>query len=98
MGYIKLLGSLLDRENVLKPPKLNIKSITPSGNVVVIKGEADIKSKLYINEIPKQIDQDGTFIHTITYKSVGSKTIVFRLVSPFEVETRIEKKITIYDE
>ena len=98
MGYVKLLGSVLDREKVLKPPKLTIKSITASGNVVVIKGEADTNSKLYINEIPKQIDQDGTFIHTITYKTIGSKTIVFRLVSPFEVETRIEEQVSIYEE
>jgi hypothetical protein len=66
--------------------------------VVVIKGEADTKSKLYINDIPRQIDQDGTFIHTITYKTPGTKTIVFRLVSPFEVETRIERQIPIYNE
>jgi hypothetical protein len=98
IGHIKIKGVLLNKENILKPPRLVISSITVSGNMVIIKGEADLNSQLFINEEVRKIDMDGTFLHTMTFQTIGNKTIVLRLVSPSEVETKIEKQVMIFDE
>lgn len=98
MGYIKMIGSLIKTADMLKPPKLDITSISASGNVVLIKGVADKDSKLYINDELKNIDMDGTFFHTLTFKTLGVKTIYFRLVSSFDKETKIERQVQIFEE
>lgn len=96
MGYIKVIGALLEKKNVSKPPELNINSITVNGEVVFIRGTAETNASLYINDEKITIDRDGSFIHDITYKTIGPKKIVIRLVSPLGVETRVEETKTIY--
>jgi len=98
MGYIKLIGSLFGKKNIQKPPALNVNDITTIGNLVIIKGNADVNSQLFIDNELVKIDQDGTFIHTKKFTSIGIKTIFFRLVSPLGLETTVERQVTIYEE
>lgn len=98
MGKIRIVGAILDREKFLKPPKLDIGSLTVSGNMVLIKGEADANSQLFINDEFVKIDMDGKFIHTITFKTIGTKPIVFKLISPSEIETVFERQVAIFEE
>ena len=98
MGEIQIVGVLFEKEKMLEPPKLAINSLTVNGNMILIKGEADADSQLFIdNEIVK-IDMDGKFIHTITFKTIGKKNIVFRLISPSEIETVTERQVSIFEE
>jgi hypothetical protein len=98
MGKIKIVGVILDKEKLLKPPKLEIDSFTVSGNIVLIKGEADANSQLFINDEFVKIDMDGKFIHTITFKTLGTKSIVFKLISPSEIETVFKRQVAIFEE
>ncbi len=98
MGRVKMVGTLLEKKNVQKPPELNIKSFTVNGNLVLIKGTAEISAKLYINDELIPVDRDSSFFHTVTFKTIGPKVIVFRLVSPLGVETVEERPLTIYAE
>ena len=98
MGKIKIVGAILDKEKLLKPPELEIGSLTVSGNMVLIKGEADANSQLFINDEFVKVDMDGKFIHTITFKTIGTKSIVFKLISPSETETVFERQVAIFEE
>ena len=98
IGKIEIVGVLLDKEKLLKPPKLEIGSLTVSGNMVLIKGEADANSQLFVNDEYVKIDMDGKFIHTITFKTIGKKSIIFKLISPSEMETVFERQVSIFEE
>jgi hypothetical protein len=98
MGLLKLTGALFNRENVLKPPELTIKSQDVNGNLVLIEGVTDKNAQLYINNSPVQVNPDGTFIHTIHFTKIGKYKITFRVVSASGSETTLEKFATIYDE
>jgi hypothetical protein len=45
-----------------------------------------------------KIDMDGKFIHTIAFKTLGTKEIIFRLVSKAGVETIKTKQVKIFAE
>lgn len=98
MGLLKLTGALFNRENVLKPPELTIKSQDVNGNLVLIEGVTDRNAQLYVNDSPVQVNPDGTFIHTIHFNRIGKHKITFRVVSASGSETTLEKFATIYDE
>lgn len=98
MGRVKLVGSLLEKKNVRKKPELAITSLTVTGNLVLIRGTAEVSAKLYINDDFIPVDRDSSFFHTVTFKFIGPKVIVFKLVSPLGVETKEERPITIYAE
>jgi hypothetical protein len=98
VGHVRLEGSLLGQKSVTRPPQLTITSLTVGGNIVLIKGEAETNSQLFINSEPVKIDMDGKFIHTMTYRNIGVKTIEFRLVSPSETETVVTRQVTIFEE
>ncbi len=97
-GHVRLEGSLLGRKSVNRPPQLAVTSLTVGGNIVLIKGEAESNSQLFINSEPVKIDMDGKFIHTMTFRTIGVKTIEFRLVSPSETETVLTRQVTIFEE
>lgn len=98
MGFLTITGALFNRENVLKPPELNIKNLDVNGNLVLIEGVTDKNSQLYINNILVTINPDGSFIHTIHFTKIGKYKITFRVVSASGNETTLEKFATIYDE
>ncbi len=98
LGHVKVVGTLLGKKDIQKPPQLSIKSLTVNGNLVIIKGSADANSQLYINDDLVKIDMDGEFIHYLSFKTIGPKRIVFRLISALGIETTEEKFVTIYAE
>jgi len=98
IGSIKIVGSISDDERVPKNPGLVITSLSASGNMVLIRGEADKECQLFINDKPVPINMDGTFYETLTYNKIGQKSITFRLVAPTEMETVITRIVTIFDE
>ena len=98
MGYIKMVGRILDKETVLKPPSLTVFPPTVSGNMVLIKGVAEPNCQLFINDEETPIDVDGTFLHTLSFKTIGVKKIAFRLISPTKVVTTEEKYVRIFAE
>lgn len=98
IGRITLFGSTLEDILNKQPPELNIVSLTVNGNLVLIKGNADPTSTLFINEVPVPLEQDGSFIYTKSFKSLGLKTLTFRLVSAAEVENIVTRQITIFEE
>ncbi|UCH92219.1 MAG: hypothetical protein JSV88_18235 [Candidatus Aminicenantes bacterium] len=98
MGHIQMIGSLMAKKEVQKPPDLAIKSLTVNGNLVIIKGSADSYAQLYINDDLVKIDMDGEFIHYLSFKTIGPKRIFFRLISPQGIETTEERYVTIFAE
>ncbi len=98
MGCIKVLGVFIDKDLAASPPSMDIESISVSGNMVLIKGDAEQNANLFINGDEVRIDMDGKFFHTITFPKVGSYTITFRLVSAGNVETVITRPVNIFEE
>jgi hypothetical protein len=98
LGHLQIVGSLLDKKDIQKLPQLSIKSLTVNGNLVIIKGNAESDSQLYINDELVKIDTDGEFIHYLTFKRIGPKRISFRIISPLGTETTEDKYVTIYAE
>lgn len=98
LGHVRLSGLLKGKEDALKPPHLVVTSLTVSGNVVLIKGEADKNSLLFINGDSCSIGIDGTFFATLNFRELGQKTIQLRLVAPTGVENNITRQVDIYDE
>jgi len=96
MGRMKLVGALLTKKNVQKPPELYLDSLTVNGGIVLMEGTADTNAKLFINGENIVIDRDGRFMHPITYKDIGPKKIQLKLISPLGVETLIERNVFIY--
>jgi hypothetical protein len=98
LGHVQVVGALTGKKDIEKPPLLAVKSLTVNGNLVIIKGTAEANSQLYINDDLVKIDTDGEFIHYLTFRTMGSKRIFFRLISPLGVETTEERSVTIFSE
>jgi len=98
MGVIKISSSLLKKGLLPQPPKIEVDSLSVSGNMVLIKGRTDPNAQLSVDEVVVQLDSEGKFIHTISYKSIGIKSIVFRAVAPSGLELVFRKQVTIFDE
>jgi hypothetical protein len=98
LGHVQMVGALVGKKDVEKPPQLAIKPLSVNGNLVLIKGTADANSQLYINDDLVKIDMDGEFIHYLSFKTIGPKRILFRLISPQGIETTEERYVTIFDE
>jgi hypothetical protein len=98
MGLIKISSSMLKKGMTAQPPQLEVSSLSVSGNMVLIKGSTDANAQLTIEGIPIKLDSDGRFIHTISYRSIGVKGIVFRAVAPSGLETVLKKQVTIFEE
>jgi hypothetical protein len=87
MGFVRLLGMLNEKKDIKKPPSLVVEISTISGNTYFARGKADPTSTLYVNGKKEHIDTDGQFNISLKFMTLGRKEIVFRLVSPFKVET-----------
>jgi hypothetical protein len=98
MGHLKLVGAILNKEKALRPPPLIIKTLDPSGNLVLIEGETEKNAQLYINDVPITVNMDGTFVHTINFEKIGRNRIDFRVISASGIETTVEKYVNTYDE
>lgn len=98
IGEIFRTGRLIKETSALQAPALEIYALTISGSMVLIEGYAQTDSELFINDILVKKDDEGKFIHTLNYSKMGLKNIIFRLISPAEIETRLEKTVNIYVE
>ncbi len=98
IGVLKIASSLLKKGMKAQPPKLEVSSLSVSGNMVLIKGDTDPNVQFAIEGIEIKVDNDGKFIHTISYSSIGVKDIVFRAVSPSGLTTVVKKQVTIFEE
>ncbi len=98
MGQIRIFGVLISEERDSRPPELAITSMTVNGNMVLIRGNADVNSELFVDDIPVKIDNNGIFIYTKRYKTLGLKQIIFKVVSPSGVESIETKQVTIFEE
>jgi hypothetical protein len=98
MGVIKISSSMLKKGMLSQPPKIEISSLSVSGNMVLIKGSTDPNAQLSIEGVTIKLDNDGKFIHTISYKSIGIKDIVFKAIAPSGLATVLKKQVTIFEE
>ena len=98
MGHVKLIGALMEKKNVRRPPELHIDQITNTGTLVIVKGRAEPSATLYINDKRVIIEQNGNFMHTVQFDSVGKKKIEFVLTSPLGVRTIEERYTQIFSE
>ncbi len=98
MGVIKISSSLLKKGLLPQPPQVEVGSLSVSGNMVLIKGSADASAQLSIDGVVVKLDSEGKFIHTISYRSIGIKNIVFRAVAPSGLESVLKKQVTIFEE
>jgi hypothetical protein len=98
MGVIRISSSMLKKGMLAQPPKIKVSSLSVSGNMVLIKGSTDPNVQLSIEGISIKLDNDGKFIHTISYKIIGIKEIVFKAMAPSGLETVLKKQVTIFDE
>jgi hypothetical protein len=98
MGVLKISSSMLKKGMLAQPPEIEVSSLSVSGNMVLIKGSTDPDAQLSIEGITIKLDNDGKFIHTISYKSIGIKDIVFRALVPSGLETVLKKQVTIFEE
>ena len=91
MGVITISSSLLKKGLLPQPPRIEVSSLSVSGDMVLIKGGTDPHAQLFIDGVAVKLDGEGKFIHTISYKSIGVKEIVFRAVAPSGLEVGLEK-------
>jgi hypothetical protein len=98
MGAITISSSLLKKGLLPQPPKIEVSSLSVSGNMVLIKGGTDPNAQLFIDGIAVKLDGEGKFIQTISYKNIGVKEIVFRAVAPSGLEAVLKKQVTIFEE
>jgi len=98
MGYLKLVGAILNKEKALKPPALVINTLDVSGNMVLIEGETEKNTQLFINNAPVTVNMDGTFIHTVNFEKIGRHRIDFKVISASGIETTVERYVLIYQD
>ncbi|MCP5108720.1 MAG: hypothetical protein GY950_35370 [bacterium] len=98
MGFLKVTGALLNKENILKPPELVIKRMDVNGSLVLIAGSTQQNVQLFINGTNVNINMDGTFLHHITFDSIGRNRVLFRAVSASGIETIVERYVNIFDQ
>jgi len=98
MGVIRISSSLLKKGLLPQPPPIEVSSLSVSGNMVLIKGSSDPHAQMSIDGVAVKLDSEGKFIHTISYRSIGVKDIIFRAVAPSGLESILKKQVTIFDE
>ena len=77
MGQIRLLGILISEERDSRPPELAITTMTVNGNMVLIRGNADINSELYVDEVSVKIGivGNGSLVEIISGINEGDKVV-----------------------
>jgi hypothetical protein len=98
MGVITISSSLLKKGLLPQPPAIEVSSLSVSGEMVLIKGVTDSHAQLFIDGVAVKLDGEGRFIHTISFRSIGVKEIVFRAVAPSGLEAILKKLVTIFEE
>ena len=90
---IELADILLNNKTALQPPKLHIEPPSISGNIVIFSGEADPKSRLFVDGQEFEITPEGKFGFNLTFDNSGIYTVKFELVAP--TNRKNEKKVIV---
>jgi len=93
---LQIADYLLNNAKAQLPPKLQIDPPSISGNIVILSGVADPKSRLFVNGREYEIESNGKFGLNIMYDEGGTYTIVFELISPSDRKNIQKKTIIIY--
>ncbi len=94
--YIKNLIQILQLWK--NPPHLKINDpLVPTGNLLIIKGKTDLGVKLTINGSDVTVDPNGKFMHIISFNTIGEHTITIISQNLSGAETRIIRKVIIYE-
>jgi hypothetical protein len=63
------------------PPGLVLEGITPSGNVVHVKGRTAPGARLTVNDQRVDVQADGSFNEFVTLEKAGRQVVVVRATS-----------------
>ncbi len=89
---LQIANFLINNKTAQMPPKLEIDPPSISGNIVILSGEADSSSRLFIDGKEYEIDDSGRFNLNVSYEKEGIYTIIFELISPSD-RKNVQKKI-----
>ncbi len=98
MGIISWSGVLPRQAGVARPPVISIDSLSVSGNMVLLRGQTDPHCQVLIGDETIKLDNEGKFIHTISYDSSGTKEILIKAISPGGGEAVVKRQVVIFDE
>ena len=98
IGVIRITGALARSEYMPRPPQIVIDSLSVSGYIVLVKGTTELAEQLLVDDVPVKMGSDGRFTHTISYKTIGVKEIIFKVISASGLETVVKRQVTIYEE
>ncbi len=94
--YIKNLIQILQLWK--NPPNLTLNGpLVPTGNLLIIKGRTDLGVKLTINGEHVTVDPNGNFMHIISFKTIGEHDIIIISKNLSGAETRLMRKVIIYE-
>ncbi len=93
---LQIANFLLNNKKAQLPPKLLVDPPSISGNIVILSGEADPKSRLFVDGKEYDIDEDGKFNLNLSFEKSGIYTIVFELISPSDRKNIQKKIVRIY--
>jgi len=80
------------------PPILKIQEpLTPTGNLVIVKGKTNLGVKLTINNEIVRLDNQGDFTHIVSFSSIGEHTITIIAENISGAKTKITKDVLIYE-
>lgn len=98
VGHLEVIDGLLETKDVQKKPELDVSHTPPSGNSVFVRGTCEKENAVYVNGELVKRNMDGSFMHPLSYDSIGLKTIIVRAVSPTGVETVKTLNVRIWDD
>lgn len=93
---LQIANFLLNNKKAQLPPKLLVDPPSISGNIVILSGEADPKSRLFVDGKEYDIDDAGKFNLNLSFEKSGIYTIVFELISPSDRKNIQKKIVRIY--
>jgi len=80
------------------PPKLKIEGpLTPTGNLVIIKGSTDLGVNLTINGEEVNVDSSGNFMHILRFNTIGEHSIRIVARNLSGAEKVFTKNVIIYE-
>ncbi|HNX96987.1 MAG TPA: hypothetical protein PKK12_04845 [Candidatus Aminicenantes bacterium] len=98
MGTVSWTGTPRQQGGAARPPVISIDSLSVSGNMVLLRGQTDPACRFSIDGAEIRLDNDGKFIHTLSFDSSGTKEILIKAVSPGGGEAVLRRQVVIFDE
>jgi hypothetical protein len=95
MGVVRISGSALNEATTVIKPTLSIQSMDISNRVVTFLGRVTPGCQLFIADEQVDVSPDGEFSHRIRFPTRGTYSINFRALSPYNVETKETRSVTV---